>query len=216
MKRTFNLLLLFLLFFNSFQSTAQIMQGRMFIGGQFIYNSSDNSTSIIGSGNVSGTTNSSNSRTISIIPYYSYCLSSKWGLGLGLGYVQTTSDATSTSSSVSGISVVPFVRYYIPTNNSGSRFYFYGQAKLSLTFGNASSTLNAVTNTGTSNTTDVAISPGFIFFPAKRWAFDILVRGLGYSTQTIKSDAGASSTTSGFDIGVNMLTPSFGLVFFIK
>jgi hypothetical protein len=154
--------------------------------------------------------------------------------GLGGGYFLTDNIAAGLSLSFTGSKLTPadtsdptvrsksfgvglFGRYYVPITE---QFFFHGQLGLGLGTGSSSMEDNDGTTTDGPKrmTTSVGISPGFTFFPAPRWGFDMSVGLLGFTSTKMTSEVGSITSTSksnSMDVNFDLTAVTFGIQYFI-
>ncbi|MDJ1479923.1 outer membrane beta-barrel protein [Cytophagaceae bacterium YF14B1] len=187
-------------------ANAQVEQGKLFINGQFGVSSTSYE-------NISNTKSS----TFTFIPSVGYFLSDKFAIGLGIGgsTSRTKNTDNNTTSIYNQIKVAPFARYYIPT--SGDKFSFFAQGSLAFGVGKEKFKNNSNTSTGEKiNTTDFAISPGFVYFPSSHWGVELTLRGFYIEARNSNDNSAGNydnnKTTIGLD--VNSLSPSLGISYF--
>jgi hypothetical protein len=208
----------------AFTAKAQTEKGKNLINGSVGFNTSKSENS---PSSFSATNQKSNSFTFA--PSYGYFVANNLAIGLGFGYTQNKNTANSFDVSPSNIvyykqtakqhiySVSPFVRKYIDV---ADKFKFFGQVNGGMGFGKVEtkveySSASTTTVQGTYKFTsyNAAISPGFAFFPSKKWAIEFSFPLLNYNkinpndetTYIVSANESFTFATSSFDpsIGFN-------------
>ena len=183
--------------FASLTASAQTEQGKILVGGTVNFNSSK-----------SDADDAEATNSLTIQPVIGYFVAENIAVGTGIGYQYTKlpSDAKSDA-----IVVSPFGRYY---KSISDQFKFFGQLSVPMAFGTNKNSDGDKLSSSTS--IGVALSPGFAFFPAKKFGIEFAFRGISYNKVTVE-DAdgneveGAGSST--FNIGANFFNPQIGFVF---
>jgi len=209
----------------AFKANAQTEKGKSVINGAigFSTNKSENTSS-----NVSVIDQKSNSFTFA--PSFGYFVANNLAIGLGVGYSQNKNTSNSFDANSSTLvyykqiakqqifSVNPFLRKYV---DIADKFKFFGQINLGIGFGKAENTVTYNTPSTTLENTykftsySGAISPGFAFFPSKKWAIEFSFPLLSYSKINPKdgSSSVSSSTTESFNFATSSFNPSIGFNF---
>jgi outer membrane protein W len=158
-----------------------------------------------------------------VVPSIGYFISNNFAVGTGVGYQfakyysNTVVDGTNVGSStkVSAFVVSPFARYY---KNITDQFKFYGQLSVPMSFGttkDGDANGDNFVKVSKDNNVGVALSPGFAFFPSKKFGIEFSVQGISYNDQSFK-DANDNKIggTKDFSIGANFFNPNLGVQFF--
>jgi len=151
-----------------------LIKGKFFVGGSLGY-SRDYFKTENDFGNVY---NESTSHTVSFLPSLNYVLSTKFSVGLGLGYRYEKTSSNSVSFETSKMErstgtfqIAPTVNYFIPLGNNKFGINFIGLVPLSFgnqkskfrpSVGNPNETENSIVSYG------VRISPGLFYFPTPK------------------------------------------------
>lgn len=202
-------------------SNAQTEKGQNLIGGAIGFSSNKETHP--------ANTNGSNNRTtsFSISPRYGHFFAKNLAIGLSAGYIndKTTYDynqsITATNQDViksHEFNVGPYLRYYVDIVD---KFKFYGQFNASISFGKGNRTYSPFDVQRTAidtklNGYNVGISPGFAFFPTKKWAIEFSFPLVAYNKQTTKyqvSNSELKYTSEAFSSGISSFNPSIGLNF---
>lgn len=103
----------------------------------------------------------------------------------------------------------PFARYYIFTSNE--QFAFFGDAR----FGFSASKYKPETGNDTKGSAvTFAVSPGFVFFPTKRWGIELSLSLLSITSQDPNKDADDDKVTN-VNFGFNSLSTGVGVKYYI-
>ena len=190
----------------SVAANAQTTQGQLFAGGNLGFSS----TNFESAKDVKNT-------SFSIVPEIGYFVADNLAVGLGIGYGMgkvtrpTASVTTETTSSVFVIS--PFVTYFVAT--AGDKFFFTPQFRAGFNLGNQKirETYGTFDQTVTAKTQniDIAVSPGFTYFPSDNWALDFRIRGLYYN---MNNPEGGNNNNSTVGLDVSSLRPTIGINYF--
>ena len=204
-------------------SNAQTEKGQNLIGGAIGFSSNKETQP--------ANTNGSNNRTtsFSISPRYGHFFAKNLAIGIVAGYInnKTTYDYTQTTANTvlsqdyiktHEFNVGPYLRYYVDIVD---KFKFYGQFNASIGFGKGNNTYSPInvqlsTIDTKLNSYNVGITPGFAFFPAKRWAIEFSFPLVAYNKQTTKyqvSNSELKYTSEAFSSGISSFNPSIGLNF---
>lgn len=225
------------------QTFAQVGQG-LFVGGSLgLTSSSGKTTTTVTSGGTSTTTESDNPKnsSFSIMPRVGYFFTDNIGAGLMLGYKSMTTQSitngaggsTITTTTKAGMfNVGLFGRYAQQLGDSD--FYVYGD--LGFGIGSGSSKVSVETKTTSATTTvevdgpkisqtNIAISPGILYFPTKKIGLEASLGNIfGYmSTKETTENTTAGTTTKTVDknseihvFNVSSLAFTFGLNFYLN
>jgi hypothetical protein len=185
-----------------------------------------------------------------IAPTFSYFLSSKFAIGISIGYSGYSNSSESqqygnnilynyhTKNTSGGITISPFVKYYIPLSDQVF-FYFKGGISAGINngktsgysdnttidaFGNGISTNRANEygpNKTNTSTTSIGINPGILFMPTKKIGIELYTGNLiGYNYRVDNTKyADGSNTTKSTQNGIqflnlNTLTVGTGVYYF--
>ena len=187
----------------AFSTQAQTEKGNLVVGGTVQYTSEK--------------TDGANhaDKTLQIIPSVGYFVADNFALGTGIGY-QYTKDYTTVASVQSGAFVIsPFARAYKGVTD---QFKFFGQLSVPMSFGNnkvGDANGDNMTKTGKNNTIGVALSPGFAFFPTKKFGIEFAVQGISYNDNKLENANGDKiSGSKDFNIGADFFAPKIGVQFY--
>lgn len=114
-----------------------------------------------------------------------------------------------------GLIISPYARVFKDLND---QFKLFGQLSVPITsvsdktdYGNIGSFLK----TGSNNAVGVTVSPGFAFFPNKRFGVEFSVNGISYNNSRYKDANGDQTTrTKEFSISGNFFAPRIGVRFY--
>lgn len=153
-----------------------------------------------------------------VLPTVGYFVADNFSVGTAVGYTfsKNYTPATPTVLKSQAFVVAPFARAY---KNITDQFKFFGQLSVPMAFGNNKVSVDNgdnYTKVGKDNTVGVALSPGFAFFPSKRFGIEFSVQGISYNDATAK-DANDNKIggDKNFTIGANMLAPKIGVQFYL-
>jgi len=136
---------------------------------------------------------------------------SKYYTNVGSGGIITSASVKTTLFEVS-----PYARVY---KNITDQFKFFGQLSVPLSFGKTReggdiTSLEQISNKN--HTVGAALSPGFVFFPGKKFGIEFSVNGISYNTLHYNnSDGGVFNNTKTFNIGANFFAPKIGVKFYL-
>jgi hypothetical protein len=195
----------------AFTTQAQTEKGNFMVGGNVEFNS----------GKTDG--NPKSNINFSVVPSVGYFIANDVAVGTGIGYqfskdynYLTVNPATGFSTKRTAFVVSPFVRGYKSIND---QFKFFGQLSVPMSFGNTKrGDVNGdnFAKISKDNSVGVALSPGFAFFPSKKFGIEFSVNGISYNDFNAKD---ASGTTQGgsknFNIGANFFAPKIGVQFYL-
>ncbi|MEM9981835.1 MAG: outer membrane beta-barrel protein [Bacteroidota bacterium] len=180
----------------TFGANAQTDQGTILLGGTI-------GGSVFNPDNTDDT--DSQVSSFAVIPQIGYFIADDFALGLGVGYsyFETTGEdvGAGENSTVNNAFVVrPFGRYYIEL---GDQFSFFTELGVGLEFGG-----NTVTVDGNEGDTvnslglDIALSPGFAFFPVETFGIEFKLTGIQFRSFDPDTDVD-DNTASVFNIGAS-------------
>jgi hypothetical protein len=183
---------------------AQTTAGRMMIGGNVGYTSvKDESYAEI------------KTTRFTFNPQFGYFVADNLAVGLEVNYWSEKSNYTydggaGPESKYHGTTIAPFVRYYMFTPNE--KFAFYADAAV----GVGSSKYEGYPTNFKNKTFTTRLSPGFSFFFNEKWALDLQLSGISYSSndRDLENDE-PNSKNSVFTFGVSSLNPSLGFRYFM-
>ena len=195
----------------AFSTQAQTEKGNFMIGGNVELNS----------GKSDGAPKSN--IDFSVIPSVGYFVTDNLAIGTGIGYqvskdytYNSVTPALGFSTKQQAFVVSPFARYYKGIND---QFKFFGQLSVPMSFGNTKvGTVDGdnYTKVSKDNNVGVALSPGFAFFPSKKFGIEFSVNGISYNDYSRKdgndNDNGGSKN---FNIGANFFAPKIGVQFYL-
>ncbi|MCX2480171.1 outer membrane beta-barrel protein [Pedobacter sp. MC2016-15] len=195
----------------AFTTQAQTEKGNFMVGGNVEFNS----------GKTDG--NPKSDINFSVVPSVGYFITNDIAVGTGIGYqfakdynYTTINPTTGFSTKTSAFVVSPFVRGY---KGITEQFKFFGQLSVPMSFGNTKAgDVNGdnFTKVSKNNNVGVALSPGFAFFPSKKFGIEFSVNGISYNDFNAK-DANDVSTggSKNFNIGANFFAPKIGVQFYL-
>jgi len=189
----------------AFSTQAQTEKGKIMVGGNVEFNSEK----------VDGADKSNT--TFAIVPSAGYFISENFALGTGIGYQSAKAFTANTGNSFKTQAVVinPFARYYA---NITEQFKFFGQLSVPMSFGNTKTSTDNGDNyykTNNNNSVGVALSPGFAFFPTKKFGIEFAVNGISYNDNRLENaDGDKVSGNKNFNIGANFFAPKIGVQFY--
>lgn len=200
---------------------AQLEKGMKSIGlssGLTLSKSNNESNSTTPNGTNITLNNIQKNTGYSIAPTFSYFLSSKFAIGLSIGYsgYSNTTDYQNynnnilnnnhTKTTSGGVNISPFIKYYIPLSDQVF-FYFRGGIGAGISNGKTSgytenTTLDAFGNSISTNTTgaygpnktntfstSIGINPGILFMPNKKIGIELYTGNLiGYNYREDKTE----------------------------
>ena len=126
------------------------------------------------------------------------------GVGLGIGSSKTTI-AGATDSDASTMNVGGFARYYFAPK---SNFTMFGH--LGINYNSENDKIAKVKTTGM----DIFVAPGFNYWVSKNMALEAVIGKIGYSSS--KTDVSGDKGSTGFGLGIDLSSVSFGMVFKLK
>ena len=193
----------------AFSTQAQTEKGNYIIGGNVELNSGKNDGA------------PKSNINFSIVPSVGYFVTDNLAIGTGVGYqfnkyysIQPANTFSSTKQQAFVVS--PFARYYKGINE---QFKFFGQLSVPMSFGNTKVgdvDGNNYVKVSKDNNVGVALSPGFAFFPSKKFGIEFSVNGISYNDYSRKdgndNDNGGSKN---FNIGANFFAPKIGVQFYL-
>ena len=185
-------------------ANAQTEKGKWILGGAAAYESGKSGA------------DAKASQSLSIIPNIGYFVSDNFALGTGIGYSYQKTGFSSSTGQNSAVVINPFGRYYVSLSD---QFKFFGQASVPLSFGTVKSVDvngNTGAKTGSSTSIEVALSPGFAFFPTKKIAVQLALAGIAYRNYSVEDASGDEIANAGyesFSIGTNFFAPQVGIQF---
>lgn len=193
----------------AFTTQAQTEKGKFMLGGDVEFNSNkDNGASKADT-------------KFNIVPSVGYFVTDNFAIGTGIGFGFSKDNAgtkavpSDVATKTQAFVVAPFARYYKGINES---FKFFGQLSVPMAFGNEKSTVDGdnYTKKDKFNNVGVALSPGFAFFPSKRFGIEFSVQGISYNNNTEKDNNGTKiDGNKEFSIGANFFAPKIGVQFYL-
>lgn len=194
----------------AFTTQAQTEKGKFMLGGNVEFDSNKP--------NGASKTNTS----FNIVPSAGYFVTDNFAIGTGIGF-ESSKFHTNAVGTVAGFTtktqafvVAPFARYYKGINES---FKFFGQLSVPMAFGNnkvGDNDGNNYVKTSKYNNVGVALSPGFAFFPSKKFGIEFSVQGISYNDNTNKdNDGNKIGGNKEFNIGANFFAPKIGVQFYL-
>lgn len=185
---------------------AQVTAGKMMIGGNVGY-STQTSESVYGE---------SKHKTFNANQQFGYFVVDNLAVGLETNFSQIKSnfdylDAIDTDAKNTNTTIAPFVRYYMFTSNA--KFAFNAEAAVGFGVAKFRGTNDDEFKT---NIFTARLSPDFSYFLSDKWALDLQLSGISYSSSDQRTDADAGNgKTSSFMFGVSSLNPYLGFRHFI-
>jgi len=193
----------------AFTTQAQTEKGKFMLGGNVEFNSTKENGA------------SKSDTKFNIVPSVGYFISDNFAIGTGVGFgfaknQEGTTALPNAATKTQEFVVAPFARYYKGINES---FKFFGQLSVPMAFGN-----NKVTADGDNyakvskyNNVGVALSPGFAFFPSKKFGIEFSVQGISYNNDSVKDNNGTKigGSDKSFNIGANFFAPKIGVQFYL-
>jgi len=149
-------------------------------------------------------------------PTVGYFVSNNFEVGTGIGYSYDKSYSAIASFKNTAFVVSPYARAY---KNITDQFKFFGQLSVPMSFGKdkiGDANGDNFAKTGSENNIGVALSPGFAFFPSKRFGIEFSVNGISYN-DTRNKDANGDKLydSKDFSFGANFFTPKIGVKFYL-
>ncbi|MET1054519.1 MAG: outer membrane beta-barrel protein [Pedobacter sp.] len=195
----------------AFTTQAQTEKGNFMVGGDVEFNS--NKTDGDPKSDINFT----------VIPSVGYFIAKDIAVGTGIGYQFSKTYSYATINPTTGFSnktntfvVSPFVRGYKGIND---QFKFFGQLSVPMQFGNTKlGDVNGdnFTKVSKNNNVGVALSPGFAFFPSKKFGIEFSVNGISYNNHNFEDGNGNDDGGSkNFSIGANFFAPKIGVQFYL-
>lgn len=209
----------------AFTANAQTEKGKSLINGSIGFSTNKSESNSPGF-----FTTTQKSNYFSFAPSYGYFVDNNLAIGLGLAYTQikntlntfdVNSNSTLNNSQVAeqqAYSISPFLRKYVDV---ADKFKFFAHVNLDMGFGESenkivyNSTSNTVDNTYKFTSYNVALSPGFAFFPSKKWAIDFSFPLLNYNKVNPKDEDTniAVSANETFTFATSSFNPRIGFNF---
>ncbi|MCU0443279.1 MAG: porin family protein [Microscillaceae bacterium] len=192
-------------------ANAQIEKGSMYLGGSFGISSTTIQTN----------NNDRKVSSFSLVPNFGYFVTDKISVGLGIGYEQSRNDlipGVGTATDTRGLFIIaPAARYYVPLTSEN--FFFFAQFQVGFGFGNRKFEDRVGSATFTveskSRSFGLGLSPGFAFFPTKKWAIELSFEGISYRSFDPNTDSNSDNDReSTFTLGVDSFAPRLGVQFF--
>lgn len=211
-----------------FGASAQTEKGKSFINGSIGFTSTKADTK---ADFASNTTLTDKVQAFSIVPRFGYFVADNLSIGLGIGYTQSKRTYNQINASSGTIfyatqtakqdifSIEPNLRKYVDV---AEKFKFFGQLNLAIGFGKAESTnvYSAPANYSSEyshklTSYGAAVSPGFAFFPSKKWAIEFSFPLINYNKTKPKDVKGNTypSTTESFTFATSSFNPNIGFNF---
>jgi len=179
----------------SFTASAQTEKGTVVLGGTAQFETSKED----------GESESTDDLTIT--PVIGYFVANNISLGAGVGYAQRKSALGKAGAFV----VSPFGRCY--KSLGSEQFKFFGELAVPLAFGTIKNSSDV--KVATTSSVGVSLSPGFAFFPTKKFGIELGFNGVSYISTTTKAEVGgAKATNDTFSIGADFFSPQLGLQFY--
>ena len=181
----------------SLKVSAQTEQGTIMAGGAVNFSTSK-----------SDADGAESSDSFTILPMMGYFIQNNVAIGTGIGYSHSKN-----AGGKSGTFIVnPFARAY--KGLGSEQFKFFGQLSVPLSFENSED--DDGNDTGSETSIGVALSPGFAFFPTKKFAIELTFSGIQFQNTKVEDGAGNKvdgSSGNSFSIGANFFSPDLGFVF---
>lgn len=187
----------------AFTTQAQTEKGNFVVGGTVQYQSEK----------VDGANKAD--KTFQIVPSVGYFVANNIAVGTGIGYQYAKEYNTASTLQSSAFVINPFARAYKGVND---QFKFFGQLSVPMSFGNTKAgDVNGdnMTKVGKNNNIGVALSPGFAFFPSKKFGIEFAVKGISYNDNKLENANGDKiGGDKNFNIGADFFAPNIGVQFY--
>lgn len=219
MRKHFFLLAIFLIS-ATYNAMAQTEKGKNQVGGTLSYSSSNSS--------LTGQITNGKSKALEVSPSYGHFFAYNLVFGLSVSYSRQKQ-----SNSLNGIYIGsvyypsapygseqtlnyflagPYIRYY---TKIAENFKFFAQFNAYAGFGN-SKFVEEYPNTTQSSKNKCfggALTPGFAFFPAKKWAIEFGFNLISYSKNKTENSMGlyTDQTAENLNLGFNSFSPLIGI-----
>lgn len=186
----------------AFSTQAQTEKGKIMLGGNLAFDSYK-----------SDADGSKANTSFSVVPSVGYFVDNNVAIGTGVGYSYAKTIGTLENQA---FVVSPFGRYYANLSDS---FKFFGQLAVPMEFGSSKSvdaTGDVGSKVGSSTKIQVALSPGFAFFPTSKIGIEFALNGLSYTNFKQENANGDQIKGSGYDsinFGTNFFSPKLGVQF---
>jgi len=188
----------------AFTTQAQTEKGNFMVGGNVELNTSKNDGA------------SKTDLNFSVVPSVGYFITNDLAIGTGVGYEFAKSYSTLASAKSSAFVIAPFARAYKGINE---QFKFFGQLSVPMSFGNnkvGDANGDNFVKVGNNNNVGVALSPGFAFFPSKKFGIEFSVNGISYNDYRVEdADGNKIGGNKNFNIGANFFAPHIGVQFYL-
>ncbi|MGY0040921.1 outer membrane beta-barrel protein [Pedobacter sp. NJ-S-72] len=194
----------------AFTTQAQTEKGKFMLGGNVEFDS-----------NKANGASKANT-TFNIVPSVGYFVTDNLAIGTGVGF-QTSKNHVDVAGTVAGFTtkkqafvVAPFARYY---KGITEQFKFFSDKSVPMAFGNnklGDNDGNNYAKVSKSTEIGVALSPGFAFFPSKKFGIEFSVRGINYNDITIKdNNDNKIGGNKEFNVAANFFAPKIGVQFYL-
>jgi hypothetical protein len=161
------------------------LEGTWWVAGQVSFSTTDNGAS--------------ETKSNTIVPIAGYFIAPTTTIGLGIGVINSTTDAGSLTIAESNTFIVqPLVRKYW---GLGGKFFMFGQASLPMTFGKDKITDDKTTSIG------VDIAPGFDYVVNSWMTVETSFSLVNMTSTKLKPDSGDSTNSFSFNANPFDLNP---------
>lgn len=215
MKKT--LLVLAMAFIGS-QAIGQVGAGRIFISGFGSIQTQSGQTEVTG-GPTTVTTDHDKEFGGMLGVGGGYFLTDNIAAGIGIAYMgskTTPADTSNPEVQSSGFGLTLGARYYVPVADN---FYFHGGLYYGFSSQSSKMTQGGTETDGPKFTSNsIGIRPGFSWFAAPNFAFDMTFGNLGWTGSKMESTGANTTTTSkssGMDVSFDLTTVNFGIQYFL-
>jgi len=227
----------FLLFILAgYTATSQLNKGDLYLGGSLGMSSSKNNNNNTQPAPYSENSSSTNNN-LNLSPRIAYFLKDKLAIGVGLNSNYNKyenlydyysygvhSQSNDNQSKNFTYSFRPFIRQYF---SLGSSVAIFINANAFIGLGNSKSSTHTATtdpNDGTISITDgnskskstnwgAGITPGFAFFPSKKWSIEFSFASVGYNASKVKE---TKSKDHSFGLSYGVATFNVGVSYYLR
>ncbi len=183
-----------------FKVSAQTEQGNILLGGAISYESDKN--------DIGDDDDDDADENLTIMPMIGYFVKNNLALGAGVGYAYHKAPS---GAKESYFTVMPFGRLY--KSLGSEQFKIFGQLAVPLQFGSFENADGD--DIGESTSIGVSLSPGFSFFPTKKFGIELSFTGIEFSNYKEEDNDGDTVVdTNHFSIGADFFSPQLGLLFY--
>lgn len=203
-----------ILFFAFSVSFAQLEKGTILLGGR---------VNISASHYAPGKYNIQNQTSYDLSPAVGYFFTDHFAGGLELNYNHEKSYLNNSDTNniivftdkISGFGVGPFVRYYQKLGDKVALFghgsFTYSASYSKRLYEDKPSDDYSLESSGF----NAAISPGLVFFPVKKFGFQLTAGRIGYDSRKYAHNGDINSKTTNFTIDLGMSSWTVGAFFYL-